>query len=106
MANLQLPFDSEDTHYEFKTTLQGAVYTFEVRWNTREQAWYTTIKTEDEEIIVADCKIVADWFLFLRSRDARLPPGLFATYDTSGRGQNPGINDLGTRVQVVYVEKL
>lgn len=104
MSMVTLPFDSSSTHYDFKVTLDGAIYTFEVRWNTREQAWYLDLKTEDEEPIAAGAKVVANYPLFSRCRDARRPPGAFLVFDTSGRGEDPGIADLGERVQVLYFE--
>lgn len=100
-----LPLRSDLTHYDMQLTLDGVAYTFEFRWNTRAGAWFMDIQTDEGEHIVSSIKVVIDLPLGARSRDARKPAGALFAVDTSGKGLDPGVSDLGERVQLVYFTK-
>lgn len=101
---LTIPCDPTSTHYDLQVTLDGAVYTLEFRWNTRDAAWYMDVKTAAGDPVVSGRRIVIDFPLGQRSRDPRRPPGTFVALDSSGKGAEPGIGDLGARVQLIYFE--
>ena len=90
------------TYFDIQAPLDGATYTLEMRWNTRALAWFMRLLNEQADtIIVGDTKVVADWPIALYIT-GRLPPGLLVFWDTSGAGLDPGLNDLGQRVQLLY----
>jgi hypothetical protein len=97
-----IPCSPELTHYDMQVPLDGTVYTMEFRWNTRSQAWFMHVCTEQGEHIISSVRVVIDAPLGVRSLDARKPKGVFFAVDTSGSRRDPGITDLGDRVQLIY----
>lgn len=97
-----LPFVASNPNYRVGTTLNNVTYIFDVRWSTREGAWYFDIRDEDESMIRAGVKIVLGALLGRRSADARFPPGAFETFDLTYTGREAGLDDIGTRVVVLY----
>lgn len=104
MSVVTLPCAPGSAHYTFSTDLDGVTYGFEFRWNTRDAAWYMSIFTGDDEPIISSVKVVVDLPLAFRCADARMPLGTFIAYDTSGQQLDPGIDDLGERVQLTYLD--
>ena len=74
----------------------------DLRWNTRDAAWYMDLLEEDETPIVMGKKIVLGVAIGARSALASFPPGLIVAGDLSGFGSEPGIDDLGDRVRVYF----
>lgn len=99
---LTLPFVPSIPFYQFSTTLDGVNYNFNVRWNTRDGAWYFDLSDDQENLIIAGVKIVLGVALARRSTDPRMPPGVFFAGDVTNSGTDAGIDDLGARVQVYY----
>jgi hypothetical protein len=93
------------SHFDLQATLDGVTYTLEFRWNVRLGAWFMNVlDAEGEEARLVGQRLVADYF-FPRNIVDRAPPGLFLALDTGsaeGRGQDPGFDDLGSRVQLWY----
>lgn len=105
MSAFTLPLRTDDVaHYEFSTDLDGRVYVFEFRWNHRDGAWYMAIRTEQGEPLISR-KVVVGFPLTSRSRDVRLFPGEIIAVDTSGEKSDPGLGELGNRVQILYFER-
>lgn len=91
-------------HYDLQVVLDGAVFTLELRWNTRDEAWYMDLRTEAGDPILTSVKVVVDWPLAGRCVDARRPAGALFAIDTSSERRDPGKDDLGSRVILVYFE--
>jgi hypothetical protein len=104
MATLVLAADAAAPHYDFSTTLEGRVYTLELRWNGRSEAWFLSLFATDGTALLSGRRVVLGAALLGRSSDARLPPGTLIAYDTSGENRDAGRMDLGSRVQLLYVE--
>lgn len=104
MATLVLPAHSDSAFYDFEVDLEGRTYTVELRWNARSAAWYLTLRDAAGAILVAGRKVVLGAGLLGRSPAPGLPPGGIVAIDTSGADLDPGRNDLGTRVALVYYE--
>jgi hypothetical protein len=102
----QIPCYANLTHYDMQVVLDDVTFTLEFRWNTREQAWYMHVKQQDDTDVLDSVKIVINWPLAARYRDPRLPLGYFLAVDSSAAQQDPGISDLGDRVQLYYVPVL
>jgi hypothetical protein len=90
-------------HYIVGVTLDGSQYRLEFRWNTREESWYMHVRTSLDAEILDSIKVVADWPMAWNLADPALPPGLFYATDTSGASVDPGLEDLGDRVQLYYL---
>lgn len=98
-----IPTSTDLTHYDMQVVLDGTTYTLELRWNTRASAWFMHIFTEAGDPIVCGVRVVVDQPLGARTRDARRPSGFMFAVDTSGKHVDPTIDDLGERVQIIYL---
>lgn len=99
---IAIPFTSETPFYQFNTVIEGSRYYFNVRWNTRDEAWYFDLLDEDEDPIMYGIKIALGAALGGRSIDPRWPPGHFFAIDTSSESVDATLNDLGSRVIVEF----
>jgi len=97
-----LPFVSDPPIYRVGTTLDGAVYQFDVRWNARDESWYFDLLTEDGTIIRAGIKVVLGIPLGLRNVNPLFPNGMLVATDMSGAGEEAGLYDFGERVLVHF----
>lgn len=86
------------------TTLSGQDYILTFAWNPREEAWYMDVADQDGNVLACSRKVVVDFPLIYRPTDPRLPKGVFYAIDTTDMGQDPGRDDFGTRVHLIYVE--
>ena len=97
-----IPCRPDLTHYDMQIVLDNVTYTLEFQWNFRESSWYLSVKTETGEDIQTNIKVVVEWALGARSVDSRWPPGKLIAIDTTNTSTNPGIADLGDRVDLLY----
>jgi hypothetical protein len=104
MAVVTFPMRADLPSYGFQLELEGRSYGFVFRWNERESAWYFDVLDGDGELLRSGLKIVLDFPLFLRARSSAMPPGQLFAVDTGATGLDPGLNELGARVQLVYYE--
>ena len=104
MATLTLPLRTDGyPHYDFDVELDGRIYNLEMKWNERDSTWFMTMSDSEESPIVSGVRLVVDWDLLRTCVDARRPPGTLMAVDSTGEGY-PSLADLGSRVQLVYVE--
>jgi hypothetical protein len=103
MATVTLPLVPSIANYRLGTLLDGVQYTVDVHWNARAGAWYMDFYTADETPIRMGIKIVLGVLLGGRVPDPAFPHGAMFAIDMTGSGTDAGIDDLGTRVIVVYV---
>lgn len=99
----QLPFFPSLPHYSFSITLAEEDYVFNVRWNTRDEAWYLDLLEADETPIIRDMKVVLGAMIGSRSAIATRLPGTLIAFDTSGVGLEADLDSLGDRVQVFFL---
>lgn len=93
-----------DLEYQALTVLLDSVeYVVELRWNARAAAWIFSLSTADGVRLVGGRRCAVGAPLLVRSADARLPLGELVAIDTSGRDVEPGLGDLGRRVELVYL---
>lgn len=86
------------------TTLSGRDYVLTFHWNAREAAWYMDVADQDEVGITLSRKVTVGFPLITRCVDERRPPGMLMAVDTTGGSADPGLDDFGTRVQLLYFE--
>ncbi len=97
-----VPFQPSDPNYRFQTVLNEDTYTFDVRWNTRDEAWYFDLLDQDGQPIVLGVKIVLGVFLSRQSAHKFFTEGVLAAVDLTLENRDPGFDDLGVRVLVQY----
>ena len=104
MSTVVLPVTPDVPHFDFQVVLEGATFTLELRWNERSSTWSLSVFDAAGEQLTAGRPVVLGAELLGRSADARLPRGALFAIDTSGKNLEAGRYDLGSRVQLVYIE--
>lgn len=102
-VTLQLPSDTPS--FQVDTQLDGVLYRFDFRWNSRDSQWTFDVADADGDAIVSGVAVVVDFPLMRRAmHDPRMPPGALFAVDTANTQTDPGLADLGPerRVQLVY----
>lgn len=98
-----VPFIPSVPAYEFSLDIDGVSYTFDVRWNGRASAWYVDVLLSDGTAVARGIKIVLGAYLGRGRLHELFQLGVFVARDTSGDQRDATLDDLGTRVEVVYV---
>ncbi len=98
----ELPLEPSTPSYRVSTTLGGVPYVLDVRWNARDDAWYLDIRDEEALAIRVGIRVVLGVMLGRRCVDPRFPAGFIFAADTSNRGEEAGLDDLGARVKVYF----
>ena len=108
MALLVLPtYQDGDAHIEYKVTLDGILFFFNLDWNSRDQSWYLSINDESDEPIYGcqSRKLVTNWDILKGAvADDGRPLGTIGTISTDHA--DPGLLELGLRVGFYYMEAL
>jgi hypothetical protein len=98
-----IPISSDAANFDIQVTLEEVTYTLEFRWNVRLGAWFMNIlDAEGVTMLRAGTRVVVNWPLNAYGAN-RQPPGALVAVDTTQRGEDPGLDDLGERVQLIYV---
>lgn len=105
MAILEIPVLEDNVRWVQETTLDGVRFLLHFIFNEREQSWYVSLHDVDDVPIASGARIVVNWFLFLRKvEEAKAPAGRMFVSDSTGSGVDPGRNELGERVKLIYIE--
>jgi len=103
---ITLPFVPSVPFYTFTTTIEDAPYNFNVRWNTRDAAWYFDVTSEDGTVLREGVKVVLGAFLGRACTLAFFEKGVLVARDSTDAGIDAKFDDIGTRVQVFYMTAL
>ena len=98
-----IPTRTDWPHYALDCPLDGTTYHLDFDWNDRDNGWYLSISTPDGTPLVSGRRLVLNFPLFSRYGNPQLSPGVLIAIDTTNTGQEPGVSELGTRVQLVYL---
>ena len=102
---IEIPFLPDANAFEQRMRLDGEDYTLTFRWNPRAERWFMDLGDPDGSPIVNGLALVIGSITrHLRAR-VGMPPGLFICLDTSDSGVDPGFDELGSRVKLVYLEE-
>lgn len=96
-----VPFLVSETNYRLVCPIDDYTLVFDVRWNSRDEAWYFDLYENDDTVVLLNVKIVTGVSLGRRSLHEFFKSNFMTAVDTTGRGQDPGFDDLNTRVLVV-----
>ncbi len=102
MATWIIPTLTDTEFYVERVELDSVVFELTFAWNTREEKWFLSVADADGVALASGIKIVADWPLFQSVSNADMPAGTMLANDTSGAGLDPGLDDLGDRVLLMY----
>lgn len=98
---LILPFQPSAPNYRVGVTIDGVDYLLDVRWNTREGAWYFDMLDAQEAPILSGVKVVLGIHLGRRSTHPFFATRVIVAMDTTHSGREAGLDDLGARVRVL-----
>jgi hypothetical protein len=102
-----IPVVGSISSYRLSTTLtydnQDVQHVFELRWNSRDAAWYVNVLEVDDTPIVLGVKVVLGAFLGRRSTHPLFTFGVLVAFDLSGQDLDAGFDDFGTRVSLRYI---
>lgn len=103
----QLGFIPSDGNYRITAPLTVSdgtkSYTFDVRWNERANAWYFDMYDPDGILMVAGVKVVLNVPLGRRSAHPFFNNNAIVALDTTLLEQDPGFDDITTRVQIWHL---
>lgn len=98
-----LPIEPAGSHFEFKAVVEGINLGFEFKWNDRDELWRMSFFDGSAQPIRYGVPVVLGRPFFGRNlAPMGLPAGVWQAIDTSGNDAPPTIDDLGTRVIVVF----
>lgn len=105
MAQLQeIPLSPSIGHYQFSTQIMGEDYTFEVRWNARDAAWYFDLFDAAGRVIRRGFKIALGAYIGRLVRHPLfLRDGMFFAYDASQQHREATFDDIGSRVILYFM---
>lgn len=95
-----IPFIPSDTNYVLAVPIDDTQVLFDVRWNSREEAFYLDMYESDDTVIALNVKVVVGIPLGRRSLHTFFDNHIITAVDLSGEGRDPGFDDLGSRVIV------
>ena len=99
-----IPISSDSPDYEQQVTLSGETYILTARWNARAGRWFLSLADAAGDVVWQGVKASMDLPIRMHSTSAIKPDGQLWIVDASGSGVDAGLMDLGSRVQLVYVE--
>lgn len=108
MALLEITTRTDLPSYEQKVRLDGVNYILALYFNPRladgAGKWLLTLADQNRNMLIAPVVVVVAWPLFDRFSELAPLPGTIFALDTSGRNEDPGQFDLGSRVRLFYLE--
>lgn len=99
--SISIPFLTSETNYVLACPIDDEQILFDVRWNSRDSAWYMDMYEADDTVIELNIKIVLGVPLGRRSNHVWFENHLMLAVDSTGEGRDPGYDDLGGRVKVI-----
>lgn len=105
MAIVVIPTRTDLGAYTFQAALDETVYRFTMQYNEREGYWYLSIADEAGVAIRSGIKIVSNFPLLERIADIRKPPGQLMALSPTALEPDPGLEDLGDGISLVYAEE-
>jgi hypothetical protein len=105
MGNRVIRLTSTDPYFTRIVSLDGVDFILEFQWSEREGRHYCTLKDASGTTIVGATKVVVDIPWLVHETSESMPAGQLWFLDMTGRGEDPGLLDLGRRVQLYYVEE-
>jgi hypothetical protein len=100
--SVQIPLVTSVPWFKIQTTLDNITYGLEFLWNETSGGWYMSLFDVDDNLIQAGRRVTLETPLCTRGRTGAEPPGLLMAFDTSGQQELPGLDDLQSRVVLVY----
>lgn len=90
--------------YRVRDVLDGVEYLLVLRWSQRETKWYLDLSNANGDLLVAAIKVVVNWPLLadVRGSGLALPAGELVAMDTRSTPADPGLDELGDSIPLLY----
>lgn len=95
-----IPLQPALPNYRMTTTVLETAYIFDVRWNSRDAAWYLDLREENGTAIALGIKLVLGTWLARRVEHTLMTQGAFIMQAPDG--VDATFYDIGVRVQLTY----
>lgn len=105
MLRLPMPADGYPSQTA-QVLIEDAYYAVIWRWNERDGAWYFGLADADGERIVSGVRVVLGVNLLSAVPAGKGPDGAIVVMESGGTTAEPGLRDLGNRVQAIYVSRV
>ncbi len=89
--------------YNMLCVLGDKTFSLSFTWNTRDRGWYIDVADDEGTPIAMGLRIVVGTLMMRRCVKANRPNGFFFAVDTNGTNVDPAIDDLGTRVKLLFL---
>lgn len=103
MTIYRVPVFLDVQFYTYTAQFEGESYRFVFSYNTRSASWYMDVADDNDILIIAGQRLSND-FPLARTRDTRMPPGMFVAISLEDDNSDPQLADLGRRVKLLYFE--
>lgn len=106
MAVVEMPVRSDVKAYEFQIELDGVIYTLKFHFNSRAERWVMDIADFGGTELITGLFLLTNIDLNAQFVGEDIPPGRFILIDETGAERNPGFDDLGNDIKLLYEEAL
>jgi hypothetical protein len=104
MAYIELPIAEDTPHQSFSVQLEGTVYQVRLRYNTRAGHWALGLADAAGIVLLSGVAVRLGVDLLSQYKDDRFPPGKLFAMNWVDQYQEPGRDNLGTDVSLIYEE--
>ncbi len=101
----EVPFVPSVPHQELEVAIAGLTVIMTARWNDRDRAFYLDVFESDNTPIARGLKVVLGVKLGRKSTHKFFVGRALFAVDNSNTGQECGIDDLGARVSILYLDE-
>lgn len=103
MAIWRIPTRAYPT-YTQTSDLDGETFSLRFRWSQRAACWHLDVHTLDGVPVVLSVRLVVNFPLLRRVVNDVRPPGELIVADLTGPGEEPTLEDFGTRFALFYFD--
>lgn len=104
MSYLVIPIAPGVPDQRLSVQIDELTFTLDLLWNSRVEKWSMSMSDGDGAIFSGHA-LSLDYPVLQAYNDRRSPPGELLLVDTSDQQLEPGLDDLGERVLLLYVEQ-
>lgn len=104
MASLEMPVRSDFKSYELTLTLNSVVFILRFYFNTRLNSWVMQLKDSTGTVILGGVPVQTNVSIIAQYIYDNFPLGEVVPIDETGEERNPGEEDLGNDIKMIYVE--
>lgn len=97
-----IPLDPSATNYRLRVPLDNETYLFDVRWNSRDAAYYVDIRQQDETPVALGLKLVLGVNIGRTYNHPFFQKHLLRMVDSSDDRLDATYDDIGRRVFLMH----